>query len=182
MSEGPRRRAGATVRLGRQKAFRPSDDYSASVAASRSAVLGTNRMAATSRRQNKLAATAIPGIQRLMRPPRGNHGALRRWAAVYDDICRPGDGAHRLLVVQDSMTLLNQGHQVVSVVVSIWLPLEAVNVLSRSNECREGDNELRAALLPEYQVCSSFYSPFARIRRDWELLILFASCSQIDAR
>ena len=57
---------------------------------------------------------------------------------MYEDLVRLRDGAHRLLVVQDGVTLLDETHQVLSVVVSVGLPVDAVDVLGRSSEDRNG--------------------------------------------
>jgi hypothetical protein len=50
-------------------------------------------------------------------------------------------------MVQDGVTVLDQSHQVLSIVVSVRLLLEAVDVLNRRGEDRDG--YLRAPRLPE---------------------------------
>jgi hypothetical protein len=76
----------------------------------------------------------------------------RRGAAVYEELVSLCDGAHRLLVVQDGMTFLDESHQVLSVVVSVGFPMDAVDVLSRSSEDRDG------MMAYEHHALTSIYS------------------------
>src|SRR5690242_17035958 len=76
----------------------------------------------------------------------------RRWATVYQELVRPRDGAHRLLVVQNRVPLLYQSHHVFSVVVSVRLSADPVDVLGGSSEDRDG------VMAHEHHVFQSIYS------------------------
>jgi hypothetical protein len=75
-----------------------------------------------------------------------------RWAAENEDMGRVRDRAHRLLVVQEGVTLLDQRHQVLSVVVSVGLSLNAVDVFSGCSE--DGDG----VMAYEHHAIQSIYS------------------------
>ena len=57
---------------------------------------------------------------------------------MYEKFARPRYGAHRIVVVHDSASLLDQSHQVLSVVVSVGLSRDSVKVLSCGSEYRNG--------------------------------------------
>jgi hypothetical protein len=84
-------------------------------------------------------------------PPRPYSKACRG-AAVYEELVSLCDGAHRLLVVQDGVTFLDESHQVLSIVVAIGFPTNAVDVLSRSGEDRYG------MMAYEHHALTSIYS------------------------
>ena len=63
-----------------------------------------------------------------------------------------GNSAHRLLVIQDGVAVLDQGHQVLSLVVSVGLLLEPVDVLGRGGGDRYGVMAYERHLL-EYLYC-----------------------------